>query len=204
MGWYSKYIFPCLYDPVMDRPFWAKYRREQLAGVDGEILEIGAGTGLNLPHYPPHVRKITTVDPNPGMNKRLRRRSEQTEIEIDQRMIRGESLPFESGGFDCVVSTLTLCSIPDVEQAISEVHRVLKSGGRFFFLEHGLSSDPKVAKWQRRLNRLQHLLADGCTLTLDVPQLLSTRPFNAVELDTFYMERTPKIHGFMFRGVATK
>ncbi len=188
----------------MDKPFWAKYRREQLASVDGEILEIGVGTGLNLPHYPEHVRKIVTVDPNPGMNKKLQSRIDQTGIEVDKRIIGSERLPFTECAFDCVVSTITLCSIHAVKQAMSELFRVLKPGGRLLFLEHGVSLDAGVARWQRRLNGLQRLVADGCTLTLDVPELFSTQSFSSVDIDTFYMEDTPKTHGFMYGGVATK
>lgn len=110
MNLYSKAIFPAFYDCLMDKPFWAKYRKEQLASLEGEILEIGVGTGLNLPHYPSHVRKITTVDPNPGMNQRLQRRIDLTGIEVDKQIISTESLPFGESVFDCVVSTITLCS----------------------------------------------------------------------------------------------
>jgi ubiquinone/menaquinone biosynthesis C-methylase UbiE len=204
LSFYSKAIFPRFYDCLMDKPHWNKYRQEQLANVDGEILEIGVGTGLNLPHYPKHVRKITTADPNPGMNKKLQFRIDETGIEVDKQIISSESLPFDEGAFDCVVSTITLCSIPDVTQAMGELFRVLKPGGRILFLEHGISPDEKVAKWQRRLNWCQRLFADGCTLTLDVPELLSTQPFSSVEIDNFNMEDTPKTHGYMYRGVATK
>ena len=204
VGLYSKYIFPRVYDHLMDKSFWAKYRKEQLACVDGEILEIGVGTGLNLPHYPPHVRKIVTADPNPGMNKRLQRRIDETGIEVDTKIISSESLPFDEASFDCVVSTLTLCSIPDVTQAMSELYRVLKPGGSIHFLEHGHSPDAKVATWQRRLNWLQRIIGDGCTLTLDVQELIATQPFDSVEIDKFYMEKTPRTHGYMFRGTATR
>jgi ubiquinone/menaquinone biosynthesis C-methylase UbiE len=204
LGFYSKVIFPRFYDCLMDKQFWAKYRQEQLASVDGEILEIGVGTGLNLPHYPDHVHRIVTVDPNPGMNKKLQRRIDQSGIEVDKRVLGSEELPFNDGAFDCVVSTITLCSIPAVKQAMAELFRVLKPGGRILFLEHGISPDTKVAKWQRRLNGFQRLFADGCTLTLDVPELLSTQSFSSVEIDNFYMEETPKTHGYMFRGMATK
>ena len=95
MSFYSKVIFPRFYDCLMDKPFWAKYRQEQLASVDGEILEIGVGTGLNLPHYPEHVKRITTADPNPGMNKKLQLRIEQTGITVDKQIISSEELPFE-------------------------------------------------------------------------------------------------------------
>ena len=91
-----------------------------------------------------------------------------------------------------------------MKQAVAELFRVLKPGGRVLFLEHGISTDAKVAKWQQRLNGFQRLFADGCTLTLDVPGLFSTQPFSAVEFNNFYMEQTPKTHGYMYRGVATK
>lgn len=204
VGWYSHVVFPCLYDCLIDTPLWVKYRHEQLANVYGEILEVGVGTGLNLPHYPSHVRKITTVDPNPGMNRRLQRRIAQTGLKVDKRIISSESLPFGEAEFDCVVSTMTLCSIPNVQQALSELFRVLKPGGCMHFLEHGLSPNPKVAKWQRRLNWLQRLVADGCTLTLDIRELFAQQPFDSVEIDNFYMHKMPKTHGYMFQGTATK
>ena len=108
MGFYSNVILPRFYDRLMDKPFWKKYRKEQLASAEGEILEIGVGTGLNLPHYPSHVRKIVTADPNPGMNKRLQRRMDQIGIEVDKQIISSEALPFDEADFDCVISTMTL------------------------------------------------------------------------------------------------
>lgn len=204
MSIYSRVIFPCFYDRIMDKPLWAKYRQEQLAAVEGEILEIGVGTGLNLPHYPPHIRRIVTVDPNPGMNKRLQRRIDQTGMEVDKRVISSEELPFDEGTFDCVVSTITLCSIPDATRAMSELYRVLRPGGRILFLEHGISPDVQVAKWQRRLDWIQKRFADGCTLRLDLRKLFSTQSFGTLDVDNFYMEETPKTHGYMYRGVATK
>ncbi len=134
MGFYSQVIVPLLCDFGLDRPSVAKYRRELLTHASGNILEIGFGTGLNLPHYPKQVQKITTVDPNVGMYRRARRRIKQTELEVDQRVLRSERLPFEECTFDCVVSTFTLCSIEDVRRALAEVYRVLKPGGKFLFL----------------------------------------------------------------------
>lgn len=138
------------------------------------------------------------------MSKRFQCRIDQTRIEVDKRIIGSEQLPFDQGAFDCVVSTITLCSIPAVKQAMTELFRVLKPGGRVLFLEHGISPDAKVARWQRRLNWIQRLFADGCTLTLDVPELLSTQPFRSVEIENLYMEETPKTHGYIYAGVATK
>ncbi len=204
MGFYSKFIFPRFYDRLVDKPHWIKHRKEQLASAEGEVLEIGVGTGLNLPHYPAQVRKITTVDPNPGMNKRLQRRIEEMGIDVDKRISSSEELPFEDATFDYVVSTMTLCSIPDVQRAMGELFRVLRPNGRILFLEHGLSPDEKVSKWQHRLNWFQGKLADGCRLDLDVRGLLASQPFKSVEMDNFYMEKTPRTHGYMYRGVAVK
>ena len=204
MGFYSRVILPLLCDFGLDRPFVARYRRELLAHAGGNILEIGFGTGLNLPCYPAHVRKITSVEPNPGMHRRARRRIEQTGIEIDQRLLASERLPFEAGAFDCVVSTFALCSIEDVAQALREVYRVLRAGGKFLFLEHGISPQANVQKWQHRLNRLHMRLAGGCHLDRDMRALITAEPFASVEIDEFDMEKTPKTHGHMYRGVATK
>jgi ubiquinone/menaquinone biosynthesis C-methylase UbiE len=151
VGFYTQVVLPRLCDFLLDQPFVARYRRELLAEAGGAILELGSGTGLNLPLYPEHVRKITTVDPNIGMNHRAQRRIRQAPIEVDQRALGGERLPFADATFDCVVSTWTLCSIARVEQALAEVYRVLRPGGRFLFLEHGLSPEPGVRKWQHRL-----------------------------------------------------
>ena len=204
MGLYSRKIFPRLCDWVMSDAEMGKLRSEVLADVEGEILEIGFGTGLNLSHYPTGVGRIKTVDPNPGMTQLARRRIAESGIAVDQRVAGGEILPFESATFDCVVSTWTLCSIPEVGRAIGEVYRVLRPGGRFVFLEHGLGIEPKTQKWQRRLNPLQRVLGDGCRLDLDVPAIVSVQPFAEMQFDRFQMERVPRTHGTMYRGVAVK
>ena len=123
---------------------------------------------------------------------------------MQQRTLSGEALPFEEGTFDCVVSTWTLCSIPDAGRALHEIYRVLRLGGRFVFLEHGLSDDAGVRRWQRRLNPIQRLLADGCRLDLDVEAVVRGQPFRQFEVERFVMERTPRTHGTMYRGGAGK
>jgi ubiquinone/menaquinone biosynthesis C-methylase UbiE len=204
MGIYSRNIFPYLCDLVLGQPQVARHRRALLAQAAGDILEIGFGTGLNLPHYPAHVRKITTVEPNPGMHRRAARRIAQGRVAVDQRPGRAEHLPFDAGTFNCVVSTFTLCSIDDVPQALAEVYRVLRPGGRFLFLEHGLSPDATVRKWQHRLNRLEQWLADGCRLDRDMRSLIAAAPFRSVDTHEFDLVRTPRTHGHLFQGVALK
>jgi ubiquinone/menaquinone biosynthesis C-methylase UbiE len=204
MGFYSRVIVPYMCDFGLDRPFVARYRRELLATATGNILEVGFGTGLNLACYPPNVRRITTVDPSIGMHRRARRRVEQTSIEVDQRLAGGERLPFEDRIFDSVVSTFTLCSIRDAPQALREVYRVMKVGGKLLFLEHGISPEPNIQKWQHRLNWLQTRLADGCHLDRDIRTLIAAQPFSSVAIEEFYLEKTLKTHGYMYRGTATK
>lgn len=204
MGFYSRVIFPRLCDLLLNGPFVARHRQELLADVYGDTLEIGFGTGLNLPFYPNGVRKLTTIDPNVGMNSRARKRIERSTIEVDQRVLGGERLPFDNDRFDCVVSTFTLCSVAEVGQVLAEVYRVLKPGGRYFFLEHGLSPEPAVQKWQRRLNWLQARLADGCRLDRDIRGIVAAQPFLSLRTDEFYLENVPKTHGYMYRGKGAK
>jgi ubiquinone/menaquinone biosynthesis C-methylase UbiE len=119
-------------------------------------------------------------------------------------VVSGERLPFADSTFDCVVSTFTLCSIEDVSRALAEVYRVLKPSGPFLFLEHGLSPEPQVRKWQHRLNWLQMRLGDGCRLDRNIKDLITAQPFAAVEVAEFYLDETPKTHGYMYRGTAKK
>jgi len=204
VSFFSQVIFPRLCDFLLSKPFVAMHRRELLALAHGDMLEIGFGTGLNLPYYSAQVRKLTAVDPNSGMHRLAQRRVRRSKIEVDQRVLSGERLPFEGDRFDCAVSTFTLCSIEHVAQALSEVYRVLKSGGRFLFLEHGLSTEPKVQKWQHRLNWLQMRLANGCHLDRNSREFVTDQPFSSVEVEESYLEKTPKTHGYFYRGIAVK
>ncbi|HKI20509.1 MAG TPA: class I SAM-dependent methyltransferase, partial [Isosphaeraceae bacterium] len=204
MGFYSRHVFPRLCDWAMRAPDITRLRREVLSKVDGEILEIGFGTGLNLKHYPEDVRHLTAVDPGVGMSQIARRRIELSDIDVDLHVQTAEELPFKNGQFDCVVSTWTLCSIRDGRQAVAEIGRVLKPGGRFLFLEHGLSDEGGIQRWQRRLTPLQKRLADGCRLDLDIEALVRSGAFREVQVERFLLESTPRIVGSMYRGVAVR
>jgi ubiquinone/menaquinone biosynthesis C-methylase UbiE len=204
VGFYTEVIFPRLCDFVLNWPFVATQRHNLLAAAYGDVLEIGFGTGLNLPHYPADIRRIITIDPNPGMRRLAQRRVKRSGIEVEQRALRGESLPFEEGCFDCVVCTFTLCSIENVGQALKEIYRVLRPGGRFLFLEHGLSPDLRVQNWQHRLNWLEMRLAGGCRLDRNMREVVATGPFSTIDTEEFYLEKTPRTHGYIYRGSASK
>lgn len=203
MGFYSQNILPYLMDWSMSSPTLAQYRKQLLSGVSGEVLEIGSGTGLNLAYYPDRVQKITTIDVNPGMNALAQKRVQAAAIAVNHQVLSGEHLPMPDNSFDSVVSTWTLCSIANIDQALNEIHRVLKPGGKFFFVEHGLSDNPKLQVWQNRLTPVQKVLADGCHLNRNIRQLVEKK-FDIVEIEQFYADNLPKIIGYFYKGVATK
>ena len=204
MGLYSNYIFPRLLDAALSREEIRKVRQPLLDQVHGEIFEIGFGTGLNLPHYPGDVRRITTVDPNQGAKRLAERRISQSPIEVVYHPIRAETLPFERESFDSVVCTFTLCSIQDVNQALAELRRVLKPSGRLYFLEHGLADDPRVQWWQHKLTPLNRRIGDGCHLNRSAAALIQGSGFRIEQMENFYLEKTPRVGGYMYRGTAAK
>lgn len=203
MGFYSNLIVPYCIDFSMSGSNLQEYRQKLLADVSGEILEIGFGTGLNLPHYPKEVNKITTIDPNPGMQKLARSRIVKSQITVDYKVLNSESLPMIDSTFDSVVCTWTLCSIPLVDKAIAEVHRVLKPGGKFYFIEHGLSSETQIQVWQNRLTPIQKVIADGCHLNRKINDIVQKK-FPNVITEQFYAPKLPKVIGYMYQGVAVK
>jgi len=203
MSFYSRRIFPFLLDLTLGRKEIGVLREELLSGVKGRVLEVGIGSGLNLPHYPVGLRSLTAVDVNPGMRRKALKRMKASGLDVDYRILSGERLPFEDASFDSVVMTFTLCSLPDAEGALEEMRRVLRAGGRLYFLEHGLSEEPRVARWQRRLNPIQKMLGDGCHLDRDVLSLVKAA-FHPLECRKFYFENVPKTHGYFYQGVAEK
>ncbi|MDY6897268.1 MAG: class I SAM-dependent methyltransferase [Cyanobacteriota bacterium] len=203
MGFYSQKIFPYLLDWSLSDSTFNQYRQEVLAEVEGEVLEIGFGTGLNLSFYPDEINRIISVDNNPGVHKLAQKRIDNSSITVDHRILSGENLPMADNTFDSVVSTWTLCSIEKVEQAVTEIYRVLKPGGKFFFIEHGLSNEPSIQTWQNRLNPIQNVIADGCNLNRNIREIVEQQ-FSRVNVEEFYADKTPKFMGYMYQGVAIK
>ncbi len=203
MGFYSERILPYLLDRSLSNPIFAQYRREVLAHVQGEVLEIGFGTGINVAYYPATIRRLVTVDTNPGVHKLAQQRIQRSPIPVEHQVLNGEHLPMPTATFDSVVSTFTLCSIGQVEQALREIYRVLKPGGRYFFIEHGLSNEASIQRWQHRLTPIQKFVAGGCHLNRNIRQLIVDH-FDVVEMKEGYAQSLPKLAAYLYWGFASK
>ena len=192
-------------DCALSRPHVMRIREEALAHVTGEILEIGFGTALNLQCYPGNVQQITALDLNPYMKGLANQRIKNSSIRVDFHVDNAEKMPFPSEAFDTVVSTWTMCSIPGVQQALAEVHRVLKGNGRFVFLEHGRSPDRSTHFWQRFFRPLFKAAGAGCYLDREIDSLIEGQSFTFRKLKCFYLEEAaPKIASYVYTGVAVK
>jgi ubiquinone/menaquinone biosynthesis C-methylase UbiE len=169
----------------------------------GVVLEIGMGSGLNLPFYnPDQVTKVIGVDPNQAFLRLGEARQQASPVPLEIIRAPAEALPLEAASVDTVVITYTLCSVDDPEQALREVRRVLKPGGKVLLLEHGLSPEPGVARWQHRLNPIWKSLAVGCNLTRPVSELLKRAGFDIQDIEEYYLGGAPRIVGFHCSGIA--
>lgn len=202
MSFYSEHIFPKVFDFLVQRKALNALRSEVLGKVRGQCLEIGVGTGLNLQFYPESITEIFAVDPSHGMQKQLAHKMLNNRIKVNFTRAGAESLPYADQSFDTVLSTLTLCSIPELGRALKEIKRVLKPGGQFLFLDHGISPDKYIAKLQIFLNPVQHIVCCGCSLSINVEQEITNSGFNIVKLKKFYLPHSPKFTGYIYQGVA--
>ncbi len=203
MGFYDDHILPRLINFGMNNRHVNAERAKALDGVRGEVLEIGFGSGLNLPYYKRDVTRVVGLDPSEVGWKLARKRIERSTVRIEHLLLSSESIPANDATFDSVVSTFTLCTIPDVAQALREVKRVLKPGGRFFFVEHGRSNEPRIQRWQDRWDPMQGRLFGGCHVNREIDRLVADAGLRVEHVDTFY-SRGPRVFSFFYRGIAFK
>jgi ubiquinone/menaquinone biosynthesis C-methylase UbiE len=205
MGFYAEQIFSRVMDWTLRDGDVPRERQRALAAARGNVLEIGFGTGLNLSHYPAAVSSLTILDSEQMLQSRVANRIAEARIPVKQFHLDASGrLPFDDASFDSVVTTFTLCSIADVASALTEMRRVLKSDGRYIFLEHGRSDNPRVARLQNFLNPIQRVVACGCNLNRPIDQLIRENGFRLVELERFLMPNLPRVIGETYRGIARR
>ena len=196
---YERHLFPHVLELAM-RPL-AAHRSETLEQARGDVLEIGFGTGLNLPHYPAAVKRLATVDPMDALPDKVQARIDAAPFPVERHHLPADGdLPFDAGRFDTVTVTWTLCTIPDAHAALLEMRRVLGPGGKLLFIEHGRSERPGVARWQDRLNPIQNVIGCGCNLNRPVDRLVEGAGFAMERLDRFV--DGPAIFATLYRGCA--
>jgi ubiquinone/menaquinone biosynthesis C-methylase UbiE len=202
MGLYGDHVLPRIINVACGMAPGNPLRERVCAGLAGDVVEFGFGSGLNVPFYPDAVTRVAAVEPADLGWKLAAKRIDASPIRIERSGLDGQALPFEDDSFDCAVSTWTMCTIPDVGAALAEVRRVLRPGGTLHFVEHGLAPDEAVARWQRRLEPMQKRLFGGCHLTREIADLVEQAGFTIKELDVFYEEGAPKVMGADSLGVA--
>jgi SAM-dependent methyltransferase len=198
-------MLPWVLEGMMSFPGIAKHRRATLAGVTGEVLEIGFGSGKNLPHYPSAVTRVVGVEPAGDFSRLARKRIARARFPVDVVGLAGEDIAADSSSFDNVVSTFTMCSIgAGLEAALGQCRRVLKQDGRMHFLEHGFAPTPHVQRMQTRLNRPWGAVMGGCRLDVKVDQVVQAAGFELESLEAFYLGWSPRFCTYFYRGVARR
>jgi ubiquinone/menaquinone biosynthesis C-methylase UbiE len=201
MGFYQDHILPHVINLAMRNRDLVPYRERALSAAEGRVLEIGIGSGLNLPFYSPHVREILGLDPSPRLIDMARRAAGSSSAPVSLIEGSAEAIPLDDHSIDTVVTTWTLCSIPGAVRAANEMRRVLKPGGQLLFVEHGLAPEENVRKWQDRLTPIWKRIGGGCHLNRPIQSLIETAGFRITQIETGYA-KGPKPMGFMYEGRA--
>jgi SAM-dependent methyltransferase len=202
MGFYSTRVLPHIINFACGMKTIAPLRERVCAGLEGDVIEVGFGTGHNVAFYPAAVTSVVAVEPSDLSWKLAADRVRKSSVPVHRSGLDGQSLPFADDSFDTALSTWTMCTIPDLSAALQELRRVLKPGGTLHFLEHGSAPDEKVRRRQRRIEPLNKRAFGGCHLTRPITDLLTTAGFTIKELDVFYEKGAPKFAGADSLGVA--
>jgi ubiquinone/menaquinone biosynthesis C-methylase UbiE len=204
MGLYDRYILPKVLNWTCGAKPVRKQREKVVPLAEGRVLEIGIGSGLNLPFYDAaKVERVIRLDPAEDMLAYARRKDGNLAFEVEYLALEGERIPLDENSVDTVLITYTMCTIPDAVTALEGMRRVLKPGGRMIFCEHGKAPDEAVRRWQNRLDPVWGVVGGGCHLNRDIPALIESAGFAIEKLDTMYLPSTPKFASFNYWGTAT-
>lgn len=187
MGWWTERVVPRMTDASLSAPEIGELRATTCAGLHGRVLELGFGSGLNLPHLPDDVREVAAVEPSDLGWSRSEIRRRAASVSVQRIGLDGQAIELPDQSVDSALVTFSLCTIPAPARALAEVRRVLAPGGALHFVEHGLAPDPEVARWQRRLEPMQRAVFGGCHLTRAVPDLVRAAGFDVARLEERYL-----------------
>ena len=203
MSFYEKKILPKALDLLCGSSPINYQRKKIVPKVSGNVLEIGIGSGLNLPHYNvSNISNITALDPAEELTDIAKKRISELDLDIDVINCGAEEIPLESKSFDSILVTYTLCSIENLDDSMKEIRRVIKDDGTLFFCEHGIAPDLKTKNWQNRINPIWKRLMGGCNINRDIPEIISNSKLEIVDLETMFLPSTPRIAGFNYWGTA--
>ncbi len=201
MGVYSTHVLPVLIDLAMRQEAARAERARWVPLAGGDVLEIGAGSGLNFAHYAPGVSRLHALEPSDALRRMAAGRARSAPCPVELVAASAEAIPLASESVDTVVTTWTLCTIPDVGRALHEIQRVLRRDGRLIFVEHGRSPDARVVRWQDRLTPVWRRIAGGCHLNRPIDALIAAGGFELTELERSYVAG-PRVGAYLYRGVA--
>ena len=203
MSLYEKYVLPKFLNCACGSKPVARQREKVVPLAEGKVLEIGIGSGLNLPFYDKtKVDEIWGLDPSEELSEMARAVAIQEGMEVNFISSGAEEIPLPDDHFDSVLITYTMCTIPEVMRANTEIRRVLKNQGKMIFCEHGASPDDNIRKWQKRINPFWGMIAGGCNIDRNIPSLIQDSGFDIIEIEEMYLPNTPKIAGYNFWGYA--
>lgn len=203
MGFYDDRVLPHIINVVMNNKLTRETRARVCADLEGDVVEIGFGTGHNVPFIPRSVTSLRAVEPSQRSVQLAQQRIDAAPFPVEVVGLDGQQLPLDTASADHVLCTWSLCTIPDPVAAVREMRRVLRPGGSLHFVEHGASPHPKVRRWQDRLNGMQQRIAGGCNLNRDIPGIVTAGGFRVTKLDTYYGKGEPKPLGYLYEGAAT-
>ncbi len=205
MSLYDKYVLPKFLNCACGSNPVSRQRQKVVPLVEGKVLEVGVGSGLNLPFYDKSkIDELWGLDPSEELSDMARKLADRENIVVNFISSGAEEIPLPDSYFDSVLITYTMCTIPEVARANKEIKRVLKRGGKLIFCEHGEAPDENIRKWQKRINPFWGKLAGGCNINRKIPSLIQNAGFEIVELEEMYLPKTPKIAGYNYWGYAVE